>query len=623
MALFVESSTADSAVVPCGMETVPGPSEPRRRTVRERFVGWLHSPSSYDGIFSPTVRRLGVIYVVATLVPVVALSAFVGGQDGYIVMFSLPMMLIHGPPIVLFSLLSLRRVPKPPGEERSTRLAIDRRAYLFWLAAIVIVFGIGLGLLAGVVTGSGAADVAGIPAVVTVAVLLITGIVRLTRCRSGERRFVVDVIEAAMAVLVVAAPFALFWGDDVVSSDESWFTVPSALAFVGWVFGTYWVVALAVRIGPTAGVIEWCGMGFTMLAAVNAAAQVAQGINGFTLPSPPLIALQSGCGGLALLVPLNLRRHPLPGLDRLPPQAQVRVGYISTLLMIAGLPALVVATVAVDEETTWAAPFALGVATVLVLLAGLRHLFGMHETRRLYTRIERSSDQRRRLLAEVMQRADKDRHRVAAELHQQAVAAYTSVVSLLGAYRSSGADPTSVDGATSRVRDDLAEQVEALRHLMLAVKPLEAERNGARDLTAPIQAYLDNLYGDRPAPQLTVNSAPDLYLDWATETIALRIVQEALRNVWRHSEAGDVRITVGFADGAATLEITDDGAGFDVAQPEGSGIAAMRVFAQVVDGTLEIHSTRHAGTTVIARLGHTPAPTDLPHPLRLVPRPSP
>lgn len=623
MAALVESSTADSAIVPCGLETATEPAVATHRlTVGARFRRWLDSPSRYDGIFSPAVRRLGALYVVAVLVPIVGVSAVYGGQNGYMVMFALPIMVVYGVPIAGFSLLFLRRMPRPPPEERSTRLAIDRRAYLLWLAAIGIVWCIGFGLLAGVVTGSTVGNVAGVPAVLVVAVLLIGGIVRLTRCRSGERRFVVDLIEAAMAVLVVAAPFALFWGDDVVASDQSWFTVPAAVAFVGWVFGTYWVVALAVRIGPKAGVIEWCGMGFTMLAAVNAAAQVAQGINDFTLPAPPLIALQSGCGGLALLVPLNLRRHAMPGLDRLPPHAQVRVGYLSTLLMIAGLPALVVATVAVDEETTWAAPFALGVATVLVLLAGLRHLFGMHETRRLYTRIERSSDQRRRLLAEVMQRADKDRHRVAAELHQQAVAAYTSVVSLLGAYRSSGADPTSVDGATSRVRDDLAEQVEALRHLMLAVKPLEAERSGARDLTAPIQAYLDNLYGDRPAPQLTVESAPDLYLDWATETVALRIVQEALRNVWRHSEANDVRITVGFADGAATLEVADDGAGFDAGQPEGSGIAAMRVFAQVVEGTVEVHSTRHEGTTVVARLGNAAAP-DLPLPLRLVPRSTP
>jgi signal transduction histidine kinase len=621
--MLESSSTADLALADAGLEQSAEPDQPARPTIAGWFRRWLDAPVRYEGIFSARTRRLGLLYAVGAALPVVAASALFHSQDAYIVMWSLPVMVTYGVPIVVVSLISLRREPGLRiGDEKLTRrIKVDRRAYLFWLTAIFVVWLIGLGLLAGVVTGSSLANGLGIPAVTTVAVLLITGVVRLTRCISGQRRFVVDIIEAVMAVLVLAAPFVLIWGEETLRAEESWFTIPAGLAFLGWVFGTYWVVVLALRIGPKAGAIEWCGMAFTMLAAVNAAGNVAQGLTDFSLPAPPLVALQAGCGGLALLVPLNLRRKPMPGLDRLPPHAQVRVGYISTLLMIAGLPALVVATVAVDDHRTWATPFALGVATVLVLLAGLRHLFGMDETKKLYTRIERASDQRRRLLAEVMQRADKDRHRVAAELHQQAVAAYTSVVSLLGAYRSSGADQTSVDGATSRVRDDLAEQVEALRHLMLAVKPLEADRNGGRDLSAPIQAYLDNLYGDRPAPLLIVDSAPDLYLDWSTETIALRIVQEALRNVWRHSEANSVRVTLGFAHGAAMLEVVDDGVGFDGAQPPGAGIAAMRVFAQVVDGSIEVESTRHVGTTVTARLGGASAP-DLPHPLRLIPHPS-
>ncbi len=208
-----------------------------------------------------------------------------------------------------------------------------------------------------------------------------------------------------------------------------------------------------------------------------------------------------------------------------------------------------------------------------------------------------------------MQRADEDRHRVASELHQQAVAAYSSVVSLVGAYKQTAGDSTVATAASHQVRDDLADQVESARHLMQAIKPLEIDRRRSRDLAAPIQAYVDNLYGDDPAPALTVSCAPDLYLDWSTETIALRIIQEALRNVFEHSEAGDVHVTIDADDGAAVVEITDDGVGFDTDAVEaGPGIGAMDVFAAVVDGTVAVESSPGAGTAVLARLGAAPSP---------------
>ena len=58
--------------------------------------------------------------------------------------------------------------------------------------------------------------------------------------------------------------------------------------------------------------------------------------------------------------------------------------------------------------------------------------------RRLYGHLEAASEERRRLLAQVMQRADGDRHRVAAELHEQAVSAYASFVSFIQAVGAPG-----------------------------------------------------------------------------------------------------------------------------------------------------------------------------------------
>lgn len=591
----------------------------------ERFRAWLTAPTSFDGIFPPEARRAGVVYVAAT-VPVTALLAalFVRDADSYLFAFSFLPLLFYGVPCLVLSAAAIRRAPA---------VTADRPSYLLWLAGTTLFCLAALGIIVGSVTQVHFGNRVSWVHTLLILVLLSAGIIRLTRSRSGQRTFSVDMVEAAMAVVVISAPCALLWADDIFDADESWFTVPAAIATMGMIFGSYWALALVLRLGPNARTLERCGLAMCFLGVANAGLQTAQGVSGFDLWAPPLVALHSTCVAIAVLVPLHLPRSSRPsldhpGLDRLPPIAQVRAGYLATAVTLAGLPALVLATVAVDEETTWAAPFSLGVATLLVVLAGLRHLSGVRETRVLYAQVERASHQRHLLLAQLMQRADEDRHRVAAQLHEQAISAYTSVVMLQGSYsqkdgakgRAKAASSSKVTAdAGDRVRHELAHHADSLRDLMLAIQPLEADRSGTRTLAAPIHAYLDNLYGDLRSPDLTVTTGEDLFLDWTTETILLRVVQEALRNVWRHSRARSVEVTIS-ADGSATsVCVRDDGDGFEVGNVAESGLATMRAFAAVVEGEVRVESAPGAGTTIVARLGAAPPDTDDARLLRLVP----
>ena len=83
----------------------------------------------------------------------------------------------------------------------------------------------------------------------------------------------------------------------------------------------------------------------------------------------------------------------------------------------------------------------------------------------------------------MMERSDHDRHRVAAQLHEQAVSAYAAFVSFIQA---STMAPSGVDGtvasASLLVRDELRDQAESLRQLMMAVQPLEVDRRNAQRL---------------------------------------------------------------------------------------------------------------------------------------------
>jgi len=213
----------------------------------------------------------------------------------------------------------------------------------------------------------------------------------------------------------------------------------------------------------------------------------------------------------------------------------------------------------------------------------------------------------------MIRRIDEDRHAVAAQLHEQAMSAYATFVSyLLASTRSplGGASVGALTEASALVRDDLSRQAEALRQLMLAVGPLEAADTRSESLQVPIQAYLDSLYGDGEAPALQVDVAPNLVLDWITETIVLRLVQEALRNVYRHSGARRVDISLTIVDALVDVRVVDDGVGFD---PDAglyeSGIAAMRSFAAFANGVVQVDSRPGGGTVVRARLGAVGSPS--------------
>jgi signal transduction histidine kinase len=243
------------------------------------------------------------------------------------------------------------------------------------------------------------------------------------------------------------------------------------------------------------------------------------------------------------------------------------------------------------------------VVLLLLVLSTVRHLLALRETKRLYGRVESAAEERRVLLADVMQRADLDRHRVAAQLHEQATSSYVAFVSYLQATGSGEHGSVSSDGALARVRDDLAAQAESLRQLMLAIEPVEAEAE-PHSLAAPINAFVDRLYGNDRVPALDVRIDPDLELDWTTETIVFRIIQEALRNVWRHADASFVSVTIGMAGPLLEVRIEDDGVGFDpdVIRIE-SGLASMRSFAAFSNGDILVESVPGAGTLVTAQLG--------------------
>ena len=105
-------------------------------------------------------------------------------------------------------------------------------------------------------------------------------------------------------------------------------------------------------------------------------------------------------------------------------------------------------------------------------------------------------------------------------------------------------------------------------------------------------------------------------LPYERQRSVLRVVQEALANIFRHAKATQVKIVMEAKDTHFRLRISDDGRGMPVGQVRsgakaitfGVGIPAMRTRLQQMGGALEIRSSSTSecrGTTLSAVIPHS------------------
>jgi signal transduction histidine kinase len=190
-----------------------------------------------------------------------------------------------------------------------------------------------------------------------------------------------------------------------------------------------------------------------------------------------------------------------------------------------------------------------------------------------------------------------ERNRLARELHDSVKQQVFATIMQLGAARAL----VERDPPAARVHLDEAEQlaqqagaelsllIHELRPLALAEKGLvQVLRGYAADWSrqSGIAAQLE-VSGERPLPP-------------AAEHALLRVAQEALANVARHSQASKVTIGLDYRGQATRLTIADDGRGFDPAAARGVGLDSMRERIEALGGRLVVTSAPGSGTIVFA-----------------------
>jgi signal transduction histidine kinase/ribosomal protein L37E len=259
-----------------------------------------------------------------------------------------------------------------------------------------------------------------------------------------------------------------------------------------------------------------------------------------------------------------------------------------------------------------APPYWLFVMLYALLVAAAGHL-----ARKRYARLTIREREVRTLRESLLARThdaaiQQERHRLARELHDSIKQQIFSIgMSAAAAKARWDTDPQGAQDALDDVRRNAQEAMIEMNALLQQLSPTPLEKVGL------VQALRDQCeaLGYRTDAEVTVEFGElpdDDRLPTGAQESIFRIAQETFSNIARHARADHVRLYLGHrpveanapagrrdADGPLTLEIQDDGQGFEVdAVAGGMGLENIRQRVRALGGKLAIESAPGKGTTL-------------------------
>jgi signal transduction histidine kinase len=220
--------------------------------------------------------------------------------------------------------------------------------------------------------------------------------------------------------------------------------------------------------------------------------------------------------------------------------------------------------------------------------------------------LERAESERKHLLDRTVWRAEEERIRIAAELHDGPIQRLTAV-----GYQLEEANLTlsSGDGRYTQelltvAQGGLYAEITELRGLMATLRPPVLDERG---LGLALADQVES-FQRRTGIGCTLESDRNTRLEPEIETVLYRVAQEALANVAKHAKASHVWVFLRADDERADMQIRDDGIGFDPVRVGGLvgsghfGLAGMRERVEMAGGTYGLVSALGSGTLIRVRL---------------------
>jgi two-component system, NarL family, sensor kinase len=220
---------------------------------------------------------------------------------------------------------------------------------------------------------------------------------------------------------------------------------------------------------------------------------------------------------------------------------------------------------------------------------------------------ERNSAGLTEMSAESVSVHENMQQRIASDLHDSTCQHLIAASLLAMRMRSSLDEATKAEQLCQEIEASIDRALREIRAFAYVLHPQNLAEAGLKEA---IEQYSGG-FGKRTSLKVSTNISPEVdRLPYETQRSLLRVVQEALANVFRHAKATEVVIAIEAIDRHFELSVSDDGCGMSAGRSAGStrsgalgvGIPAMKIRLQQIGGTLEIPSLGpgQSGTTIRA-----------------------
>jgi len=229
----------------------------------------------------------------------------------------------------------------------------------------------------------------------------------------------------------------------------------------------------------------------------------------------------------------------------------------------------------------------------------------MTKRRQAEQALQESGNELRILSNQLLSAEEKERKRIARELHD-------------GIGQALSAIKFSVENSLSQLRNEADHsELKSLEAVIpLTQKTIEEVRRIVKDLRpailddlgilATINWFCREFQGIYAGIRIKRDiGIPESDIPSSLKTVIYRILQEALNNIAKHSRADQVQLTLEKSDSGIELKIQDNGVGFDLAKiislkpsQRGFGLASMRERAELSGAAFKLVSTVGKGTAI-------------------------
>ncbi len=214
-----------------------------------------------------------------------------------------------------------------------------------------------------------------------------------------------------------------------------------------------------------------------------------------------------------------------------------------------------------------------------------------------------ASEIEERQIAEHHRELEKERTRVAHDLHDELGAGLTEAGILTSLVKNPGVAPEKKEGYLDQLAEVCRSLVTGLDEIVWAVNP---RYDSAADLAGYFSLFAQRFLGLAGITcRLKISESLEQQpLDSHRRHDLFLAFKEALNNIARHSGAKEVHLAIAVEERILQVTLSDDGRGFDPsATAMGSdGVMSMKERLAKLGGSCQINSSHGAGTTVAFRL---------------------